>query len=490
MGDPVPYTTPGQIEKDQTVMPNIQLSPTPMYYKTSTGMSTGAKIVTGIVVVISIAFIVILILAATGQFNTKITEDKKTAVAPPAVARPVVTSPVVTSPVVTSPVVTPPVVTPPAVASPVVTPPVVTPPVVTPPVVTPPVVAPPVVAPPVNNITPTPPGTTGYTVPEGVNYVLGYSGGSFDDFTEQGQTPESCIKKASENKDKYNAWGYRTPVHPESKLRNTCFLYKKPFLPYLGDSKDTAHVTGCLNPNEKVEWGCATSKPSNILAAGIKWVRGFINSPIDDTREQGQTEESCRLKALENKDKYSAWGFRTKEHPDEKLRNTCLFYKKPFPMFAGNMTDINHVTGCLNPDERVEWGCSTTAPTSSVFMPKKQPIKSKQNNECIDVYQASTNNEVGVDTYGCTDNDNQKWTYDSKNRLIAAHSGKCLTVTGGQDARPVQRDCTDGNGQKWSYEPSTQRIISVDNGLCLDRPGNGRITMWECHDGDNQKWYL
>jgi hypothetical protein len=345
-----------------------------MDYTNSTGMSTGKKI--GIAI-ISIAFIILVILiiaSATGAFNTKKTEDENKKMTPSVLTPAVLTTSTATPSVLTPSTTSPSTVTPSTAAPAVVTPATVTPSVLTPAV---------------NNITATPPGTTGYTVPAGINYVLGYSGGSFDNFTEQGQTPEACIKKALENKDKYSAWGYRTPTHPESKLSNTCFLYKKPFLPYTGDNNDKAHVTGCLNPNEKVEWGC-----------------------------------------------------------------------------------------------------NTTAPVASVFMPNRQPIKSRQNNECIDVYQASTNNEVGVDTYGCTNNDNQKWTYDSKKRLIAAHSGKCLTVTGGQDARPVQRDCTDGNGQKWNYEPSTQRIISVDKGLCLDRPGNGRITMWECHNGDNQKWYL
>jgi len=354
--NPQTYTT--------SPLPSSTSPPILMDYTNSTGMSTGKKIGIAIISIAFIILITLIIASATGAFNTKKTEDENKKM-------------------------TPSVLTPATVPPAVVTPSTATPSVLTPATVPPAVVTPSVLTPAVNNISATPPVTTGYTVPAGINYVLGYSGGSFDNFTEQGQTPEACIKKALENKDKYSAWGYRTPTHPESKLSNTCFLYKKPFLPYAGDNNDKAHVTGCLNPNEKVEWGC-----------------------------------------------------------------------------------------------------NTTAPVASVFMPNRQPIKSRQNNECIDVYQASTNNEVGVDTYGCTNNDNQKWTYDSKKRLIAAHSGKCLTVTGGQDARPVQRDCTDGNGQKWNYEPSTQRIISVDNGLCLDRPGNGRITMWECHNGDNQKWYL
>ena len=183
-----------------------------------------------------------------------------------------------------------------------------------------------------------------------------------------------------------------------------------------------------------------------------------------------------------------------------KNRNTCIFYKKPFAPFPGNMTDSAYITGCLNAGEKVEWGCSTTAPTSGTFIPNKQAIKSRQNNECIDVYQANKDDGIAVDTYGCHGGDNQKWTYDAKRRLVAKHSGKCLDIPGPGAKQPKgtrvrQWDCNDGANQKWTYNPTNKSFKSEDdNGLCLDmiKSGDsaGNVILWDCHGGENQQWYI
>jgi len=80
------------------------------------------------------------------------------------------------------------------------------------------------------------------------------------------ETPESCRQMALESNGKYVAWGYRKDNHPTDLYKNTCYLYKSGFGPFSGDGNDDIHLTGCVNPGEKVDLGCKvppSSTPSN-----------------------------------------------------------------------------------------------------------------------------------------------------------------------------------------------------------------------------------
>ena len=78
------------------------------------------------------------------------------------------------------------------------------------------------------------------------------------------ESPRSCRNMAAAEPGKYAAWGYRPPEHPLAEWRNSCFLYlKNSFKPFAGDTADLAHMTGCVNPGEKVNVGCQSVTVAN-----------------------------------------------------------------------------------------------------------------------------------------------------------------------------------------------------------------------------------
>lgn len=109
--------------------------------------------------------------------------------------------------------------------------------------------------------TPSTPSTPSTPLPGNIDVVKGWQSG-FENSDSKVSGPEQCRQLALNSNGKYVAWGYRTDSHPDSNLKNTCFLYKQGFLPYSGNSSDNGNLTGCLREGEKVEWGCKTSLPS------------------------------------------------------------------------------------------------------------------------------------------------------------------------------------------------------------------------------------
>ena len=117
----------------------------------------------------------------------------------------------------------------------------------------------------------------------------------------------------------------------------------------------------------------------NDVPRNVKYVRIVNSAPVIDmvwgwqgdhdnpgTSPQNQTAEMCRQLAVAQPDKYSAWGFRTDSHPEARWRNTCFLYKKGFPRFNG-VPDPAHVTGCLNPGEKVANGCNPDLNVGKMF---------------------------------------------------------------------------------------------------------------------------
>ena len=99
------------------------------------------------------------------------------------------------------------------------------------------------------------PSTMDFDTASNIDVVKGWSG-SHDNPKPMltNETPESCRQMALDGN--YAAWGYRKDNHPTDFFKNTCFLYTKEFKPYSGNQNDDVHLTGCLNPGEKVELGC------------------------------------------------------------------------------------------------------------------------------------------------------------------------------------------------------------------------------------------
>jgi len=90
------------------------------------------------------------------------------------------------------------------------------------------------------------------------------------------------------------------------------------------------------------------------------------------------------------------------------------------------------------------------------------PIIASHSNKCVDVYGASADNGAAVIQWSCHYGDNQTWRFEWQGngmyQIVAQHSGKCLDLN-------------------------------------LNSPGRGynngdRIIQWDCHGGQNQKWYV
>lgn len=115
--------------------------------------------------------------------------------------------------------------------------------------------------------------------PNNINFVSGWARIPHDNPPDNtNQTPEMCRQKALKSGGKYVAWGHRNEMHPDSSYKNTCYLYTAPFGPYKGDINDTVHITGCLKPNQKVEWGCETTDDNASYN---------FTSRIEDTHQDG-----------------------------------------------------------------------------------------------------------------------------------------------------------------------------------------------------------
>lgn len=119
---------------------------------------------------------------------------------------------------------------------------------------------------------------------------------------------------------------------------------------------------------------------------------------------------------------------------------------------------------------------------------KDSRIQNKGSKLCLDIHAVGQQNGARLQTWDCLGGGNQKFNYDSKERLVVAHSGKCMDVDGGS-LKVQQWACHDGPNQKW-YHDSQGRIRSRMNNLCLKVPGARGIqaTVAFCGDGEDQKF--
>jgi hypothetical protein len=233
-----------------------------------------------------------------------------------------------------------------------------------------------------------------------------------------------------------------------------------------------------------------TTPAPKILPPDINTVPGWTWGHENPSDNSNQSAEDCRLKALNSNGKYAAWGFRNDKHPDAGWRNTCYLYTSPFAPYNGNPDDNVHSTGCLQPGERVVLGCKKPP-----FSPNNQNIKYKVSpSYCIAT--RANNNADGTDiiTWNCSNEQGATFTYDDKNRLVTGWN-KCLTPKDKKydNSTPIlTQPCSDDISQKWKIDDKI-RIQSLINNKCIDVPGGGigngsTPILWDCHDGDNQKW--
>lgn len=129
---------------------------------------------------------------------------------------------------------------------------------------------------------PTPPPT----LPSDINFVKGWSG-AHENPGNKVSGPEECRQLALNSNGKYVAWGFRTDSHSDPNMRNTCFLYTSDFGPFSGNPNDNAHLTGCLRPEERVEFGCKTEPPR---------IKGCENQSANLICPAGQVISDAKIK--------------------------------------------------------------------------------------------------------------------------------------------------------------------------------------------------
>ncbi len=127
-------------------------------------------------------------------------------------------------------------------------------------------------------------------------------------------------------------------------------------------------------------------------------------------------------------------------------------------------------------------------PALSLDRVKNSRLQNKGSKFCLDVGAAGMQNGAPLVLWDCHDGGNQKFTFDSKERLVASHSGKCLDLDG-PSGKVQQYTCLDGANQKW-YTDSQGRIRSRVNNQCLKTVGAklSQAIVTFCGDGDDQKF--
>ncbi len=131
-----------------------------------------------------------------------------------------------------------------------------------------------------------------------------------------------------------------------------------------------------------------------------------------------------------------------------------------------------------------------------------RPIIAAHSGKCLDVPNASRDENVGVNQYRCEGSNEQRFSFRLSNdvrysNIVAAHSGKCLgAMYGARDNNVsiVQQQCRDAMHQKFLVRPAGQGFINIilaHSGKCLDVPNgslqdNVGVNQYDC-DGSNEQ---
>ena len=170
-------------------------------------------------------------------------------------------------------------------------------------------------------------------------------------------------------------WGHRNDKHPDPKLKNSCFVYTRnddgeAMPPFQGDPNDKITISGCHKPGLKLSEGCMTDEEKKYFAKlkrmppdNVDRVFGIPKGVKieSDPSWSGMSAEDCYKLANDAgiEAGVRAWGYRTSDYKDKKLRNTCFLYRDDvFTKFKGT-NDKTVITACVGPGMKVSDGCLT-----------------------------------------------------------------------------------------------------------------------------------
>lgn len=174
------------------------------------------------------------------------------------------------------------------------------------------------------------------------NVLRGYTSANLvhdTQFRLKGDSMADCRAKAKQYG--YVAVGHRTSEQPNSTLKNTCFFYTETEPRWTGNKRDLIHLSGCTDASKKwPDCGDGGAIPG--------WTRSNLVNAID---VRAANIDECREKAA-NLD-YIGVGYRTSEHSNMKLKDTCFYYDGTDANFKGNAKDAENVTACT--DAKKTW---------------------------------------------------------------------------------------------------------------------------------------
>ncbi len=127
--------------------------------------------------------------------------------------------------------------------------------------------------------------------------------------------------------------------------------------------------------------------------------------------------------------------------------------------------------------------------------------------KCLDVTGYGTAAGTNIQQWTCHGTTNQQWTpRPSRNgyfQLVARNSGECLDVADGgsyNSANVRQMPCAAQTNQEWSFVPADSgrddyAVVLRSSGRCLDVSGvstadGANVFVWDCLGGANQEWHF
>ncbi len=181
-------------------------------------------------------------------------------------------------------------------------------------------------------------------------------------------------------------------------------------------------------------------------------------------------------------------------------------------MMLDGMQGINLVDSGTNPLQ-IEDGQLITqsgiGTTESGSYAAPYQIIAVHSGKCLDVIDASLEDNAIVQQFTCHDGDNQKWTVVSPrnarpnfNSLIARHSHKCLDIAGEsmENGAVIQQyTCHFNENQQWrlwrARSSDNYVIQSRSSGKCLDiadssEDDHAAVQQFTCHGRTNQQFRL
>jgi len=111
---------------------------------------------------------------------------------------------------------------------------------------------------------------------------------------------------------------------------------------------------------------------------------------------------------------------------------------------------------------------------------------------CLDVDNGAFNDNQKIQVWSCNNSNAQRWTYPGDGTLQIG--GKCADVAGSGTANGSKIGlwgCNLTNGQQFVYNPTTKQLVNRNSGRCVDVNNSAsgtQLTLWDCNDGQNQKW--